>query len=213
MMSEIADGGGDRMRTLSTPELPPFEVKRWTLEDYHNLIRDGYLGEDDDVELLEGWIILKMPRGTDHDLAIEDADDLLSAVLPGGWKVRIQSALTIAAAESEPEPDLVVCIPQSRRRGRHPEPADTALIIEVADSSLERDRTVKQRIFAATSLPVYWIVNIPDRIIEVYTDPSGPTRNPRYRRRRNYRNGATVPVIIGGTEVGRIPASSLLPAE
>src|SRR5580692_6965610 len=89
---------------LLTPIIPPIEVKRWTISEYHEMIEGGYLDEDDAVELLEGWIVPKMARGPDHDNCIEEINYLLLDVLPKGWRVRIQSALTIAASESEPEP-------------------------------------------------------------------------------------------------------------
>jgi len=59
---------------------------------------------------------------------------------------------------------------------------------------------------------VYWIVNLPDRQIEVYTEPSGPTKKPKYGKRRFYRNGSSVPVVIAGEEIGRIPVKSVLQA-
>ena len=195
---------------LLTPVIPNIEVKRWTLDEYHRMVEGGYLGEDDDVELLEGWIVPKMPRNPPHDDAIEEINYALLEILPKEWRIRIQSALSIAIASSEPEPDLFVYRSKHARRGKHPTPEITPLVIEVSDSTLNRDRTVKQRIYARARIPVYWIVNLPDRQVEVYTDPSGPTRSPKYRSKRYYRNGASVPVVVGGEEVGRIAVSALL---
>jgi Putative restriction endonuclease len=189
------------------PIIPPIEVKRWTLSEYHAMIDGGYLGEDDPVELLEGWIVPKMSRGRTHDDCIEEIHYLLLDLLPTGWRIRIQCAMTIAASESEPEPDLFIYTHAQRKR--HPVPSQTALVIEVADSSLARDRGTKQRIYARGMVPVYWIVNLPDRQIEVYTEPSGPTKKPKYGKRRFYRNGSSVPVVIAGEEIGRISIKSV----
>ena len=200
------------MRMLLEPIAPPIEVKRWTLDEYHEMIEGGYLDEDDRVELLEGWIVPKMPHNPEHDLAIEDVEDQVSPLLPKEWKVRIQSSLSIPAVESEPEPDLVVCVRQAQRRRRHPRPADTALVAEVSDTTLRRDRTLKQRVYARGRIPIYWIINLDDRQVEVYTDPTGPAKKPRYRRKRIFRNGDSVPLVIAGKEIGRIAVSTNLPA-
>jgi Uma2 family endonuclease len=93
-------------------------------------------------------------------------------------------------------------------RGRHPEPADIALITEVGDASLARDRGDKWVAYGRAGIPVYWIVNLRDRQVEVYTnsDPAGG-----YRFRVDYRPGDDVPVVIDGREVGRIAVTDLLP--
>ena len=200
------------MSMLLPAIVPPLEVRRWTLDEYHRMIDGGYLGEDDPLELLEGWIVPKMPRNPEHDDAIDQINCALLSILPKTWGIRTQSATTIAEAESEPEPDLFVRVSPLPRRRRHPEPSHICMIIEVADSSLTRDRTIKQRIYALAGIAVYWIVNLPDRQIEVYTDPTGPAKKPRYRHKRIYRNGATVPVVIAGEEIGRISVTAMLPA-
>lgn len=200
------------MAMVLKPIVPPIEVVRWRLDQYHEMVAKGFLGEDDAVELLEGWIVPKMPHNPDRDLTIEDVEDQLSPLLPKEWKLRIQSALSIPNAESEPEPDLTVCVRQQHRRRRHPRPSDTAMVGEVSDSSLRRDRTVKLRMYASGRIPIYWIINLDDRQVEVYADPIGSGDKARYRRKRFYRNGDQVPVVIAGKEIGRIPASRILPS-
>jgi Uma2 family endonuclease len=201
-----------KMSALLPAIVPPVEVRRWTLDEYHRMIEGGYLSENDDVELLEGWIVPKMPRNPPHDDSIEDINYALLAILPRSWRIRIQSAMTISSSESEPEPDLYVRAIRASRRRWHPEPAEIGMVIEVSDSTLARDRTLKLRIYAAAKIPVYWIVNLPDRMIEVYTSPGGPSKKPRYRRQRIYRNGDSVPVVIAGKVFGSIPVTAMLPA-
>ncbi|HEY2154525.1 MAG TPA: Uma2 family endonuclease [Isosphaeraceae bacterium] len=94
--------------------------------------------------------------------------------------------------------------------GRRITPADVGLAIEVSDSSL-RDEVVKKAIYARSSVPVYWIVNIPDRRVEVYTEPTGPNSSPDYRRRDDYPSGADMPLVLDGVEVARIAVADLLP--
>jgi Uma2 family endonuclease len=86
-----------------------------------------------------------------------------------------------------------------------------ALAVEVAESSLARDRTIKARIYAAARVPVYWIINLVDNQVEVYTDPTGPGSTPVYRQRQDYRRDDLVPLVVDGHEVGHIPGHELLP--
>ena len=83
--------------------------------------------------------------------------------------------------------------------------------IEVADSSLSRDRSDKARIYAAAAVPIYWIINLVDQQVEVYTDPTGPDAWPVYRVRQDYHAGDLVPFVIDGRDLGPIPAEELLP--
>lgn len=192
--------------TLAGP--PPYPVWRFSVPKYHHLLETGILGEDDRVELLEGWIVPKMTRTPAHDLAIELIDAALRSVLPAGWRIRIQSAVT--TSDSEPEPDLaVVKGPIRGTTSRHPAPADVGLLIEVSESSLETDRTNKGRIYARANVPIYWIVNLTDSQVEVYTDPSGPA--PGYRRRQDFLRGDSLPFILAGQNLGTIAVSDLLP--
>ena len=100
----------------------------------------------------------------------------------------------------------------SRYERYHPGPQDVALVVEVADASLDRDRSIKKQVYARAGIPVYWIVNLQERRIEVYTDPSGPVQVPDYRKHEDYAAGSQVPLTIDGREVGRIPVAAFLPA-
>lgn len=194
----------------STWELPAVPVRRFTVEEYHRMIAAGILKEDEPIELLEGLLVPKMTRNPPHDLAVGLLEDEIHRCLPTGWFHRGQCAVT--TTDSEPEPDLALARGQRRDYGsRHPGPENLALAAEVADSSLERDRTIKARIYARAGIPTYWIVNIPDNQIEVYTNPSGPTANPQYQNQQVYRPGDLVPLVLDGQEVTRLAVVDLLP--
>src|SRR5437868_1719456 len=108
--------------------------RRFSVDEYHRLTELGILTEDDNLELIEGYLVLKMARNPPHDGTIHRALKRLARVLPTGWDVRIQSAITLA--ESEPEPDLaVVRDDPAGYTTRHPGAADVGLVIEVADST------------------------------------------------------------------------------
>ena len=174
------------------------------------MIQTGLLTEDDPVELLEGWLVPKMARNPPHDIALELAVEMIRPCLPSGWRIRVQSAITLS--DSEPEPDVaVVCGPVRSHVSRHPGPAEVGLLVEVADSSLVHDRTEKGRVYARAGILVYWIVNLVDALVEVYTSPSGPATTPGYGQRQDYRPGDLVPLVIGGQQVGQVAVQDLLP--
>jgi Uma2 family endonuclease len=185
-------------------------VRRFTVGEYRQLAAAGILTEEDRVELLEGWIVPKMVHNPPHDNAIELADASIRPHLPSGWSIRIQSV--IATTDSEPEPDLAIVRGSPRDRGsRHPRPAEVALVIEVADSSLDIDRDTKARLYARAGVPTYWIVNLVDRQVEALTEPTGPADEPGYGQRRIHRPGHIVDLVLDGSVVARVPVDDLLP--
>ena len=83
--------------------------------------------------------------------------------------------------------------------------------MEVADSTLRRDRVLKKRLYARAGIPVYVIINLPERQIELYTEPSGPADAPDYQLRRDYGPADTLPLLLDGREIGSLAVSELLP--
>jgi Uma2 family endonuclease len=193
------------------PILPPLPIRRFTVDEYHQVIQAGVLGEDDDVELLEGWIVPKMARNPAHDAVVSwIMNRRIAPLLPAGWFCRAQSAIT--TDDSEPEPDIaLVRGAELDYVARHPNPTDIALLVEVSDSSLSRDRSHKGGIYAMAAVPVYWIINLVDQQVEVYTDPTGPDAWPVYRVRQDYHLGDSVPLVIDGRDLGPIAVRELLP--
>ena len=192
-------------RSSTSPVRPHARTGRVSVAEYHRMIERGELTEDDRVELLDGEIVPKMPRNDPHLLTVEESYEQLRELAPHGWYVRQEYPITLST--SEPEPDVAVVRGSRRDYGaRKPGPADVALVVEVADSSLRRDRR-KRTIYAAAGLPEYWIVNLTDRVLERYTGPAGD----RYTVERFFRLGEAVPVTIDGTVVGTIPVAELLP--
>jgi len=191
-------------------DVPDVPIYRLTVEQYHAIARAGILDEDAPVELLEGWLVQKMTQNPPHVLAVGLLYDALVASVPGDWHARAGNP--VATADSEPEPDLAV-IRGSRRdyRDRHPGPQDAALVIEVADTSLRQDRETKKRVYARAGIAVYWIVNLVERQIEVYTEPASAAVPPDYGQRRDYGPDASVPLVLGGVEVGSLRVAELLP--
>ena len=191
--------------------IPPEPVRRFSVSQYHEMIASGILTPDDPLELLEGWLVPKMVKNPPHSTARQLTTPTLSQILPSGWYVRSQEPITLA--DSEPEPDVaVVRGDPSQYEHSHPGPEDVAMVVEVADVSLHRDRSIKKQLYARAGIPTYWIVNLQERRIEVYTDPSGAVESPGYRQHNDYAAGSEVPLVIKGRQAGRIPAAALLPA-
>ncbi len=198
------------INSRQTPTVPTEPVWRFNVEQYHQMIRQGILTNDDPVELLEGWIIPKMPKNPPHSVATKLTQNALEKIVPEGWYVDTQEPITLE--DSEPEPDVVVVRGNTRDYlDRHPGSHDVALVVEIADSSLERNRTVKKRIYARAGISVYWIVNLNEQQLEVYTEPINLPEEPTYQQRKDYKLSDEIAVVIAGREVGRTTVQSLLP--
>jgi hypothetical protein len=94
---------------------------------------------------------------------------------------------------------------------RHPGAEDIALIIEVSDTTLQRDRTVKKRIYARAGISIYWIVNLVEEQVEMYSQPLVEVEQPDYSQRLDFGRSAVIPIIIEGIEIGAIAVDALLP--
>jgi len=142
------------------------EIRPLRRAEYDKLVELGVF-EDERIELLEGQLVQMSPIGPPHTGAVQELNMLLVPPLVGRAIVRIQSPFA-AHDTSEPEPDVTI-VPTGDYHREHP--SEACLIIEVAQSSLRLDRGQKQRIYAQAGVPEYWIVNVTDRCIEVYTEP------------------------------------------
>jgi len=194
----------------SVAAIPNDLILRLRIEQYHAIIQAGILTDDDSVELLEGWLVFKMPKNPPHRATTRLVRTALENILPAGWYVDSQEPITLS--NSEPEPDIVVVRGDTRQYlDRHPGAEDIALIIEVADRTLQRDRTVKKRIYARAGISIYWIVNLVEEQVEVYSQPLVEVEQPDYSQRLDFGRSAVIPIIIEGREIGAIAVDALLP--
>lgn len=189
--------------------LPPYPVRKFTVEDYFKLVDIGLIDEDDNCELLEGWIVPKMGKKPLHDGTIDIVAGVLNEILPGGWFPRVQNVLETAT--SAPEPDFAVA---RGVRGsftkRHPQGSDVGLVIEVADSTVQIDRR-KALIYGAAGVPQYWIINLPERCVEVYENPQPGSEGIRYAAPRILRGSDEAELVLDDQHVARISVAKLLP--
>ena len=188
---------------------PPLTVRRWTRVEYERLIDLGAL-EHDPIELIAGQLIVAEPQSAYHAAAIRAVDYALRAVLPPGWIVSIQSPISLDD-ESEPEPDLAV-VPGRLADYRHAHPAQPALVVEVAESSVAFDRVHKGSLYARAEIRDYWLVNLADRALEVYREPAPDPSAPygwSYRSVAMLSPLATV--TLSGLTARQIAVADLMP--
>lgn len=141
------------------------DYHKWTVADYHKLAGMGMF-DDQRVELISGEIIHMSPIGKLHAATVKAIAALLWAAAGDSGIISVQDPVMIND-HSEPEPDLAILKPNpSFYAERLPGPDDILLVIEVADSTLEKDRQVKLPLYAASGIPEYWIVNLSEEVLE-----------------------------------------------
>lgn len=190
----------------------PEDIKLWriSVEQYHAMIRSGAFDEDAPIELLEGWLVEKMPKSPSHALATDLVSEYLRTLLRPGWFVRTQDPITLA--DSEPEPDVCVIKGNPRQYAQqHPQATDIGLVIEISDSSLGKDRGSKKRIYAHAGISLYWIVSLIDRWIEVYSNPTWIDDEVDYQTHQVYRAEEQITIAIDESVLGTIQVRDLLP--
>jgi Uma2 family endonuclease len=200
----------------ATPPAAPWQRKRWTIAEFDRLVTTGFLREGDRTFLWDGEIIEPMPENPPHVNATMSLLELLVARFPAAeWTVNLGKPVVLAEGY-KPQPDATVLRgPRSTYRGRTPVAADIVLLAEVADSTYPENARTFLRAYAEAGIPRYWIVNISDRRIEVYTDPGrladGSTG---YNTRRDYGLDQSVPLeeVPGEVAVADVLRDSIEPA-
>lgn len=147
------------------------ERRRFTIEEYERLVETGILTQDDRVELIEGEVVEMSPIGNPHAAFVTNLTHLLVHALGETARVWVHEPVRVPP-RGKPQPDLALLRPRSYvREGATTE--DVLLVIEVADTSLQYDRTVKLQLYARAGIPEYWIVDANTETLEIYRSPSG----------------------------------------
>ena len=207
--------------TASTPEpasvqptSPPapapvstLSLYRMPYELYERIVELGLLGPKDKVVLLDGYLVNKMTRGSRHRNTVLRGLTALKAAIPAGWDVWPEQPIALRNGpdrDSAPEPDLTVVFGTLERyEDRNPIGSEIGLVVEVATSpdAVRIDRAGLAR-YAHAGIPIACIVNVPDRSVDVYTEPSGPTADPRYQKAETLRPGQSLAGEIGNPTTG-----------
>jgi Uma2 family endonuclease len=189
-----------------------------TVDQYHQMIAAGILEEGQPIELLDGFLVRKdrsraggdpMTVGHEHMWAVCQLGELNEQLKPHRCFIITQQPITIPP-DNEPEPDGAILKGElDAYRTRLPEPADVLAVIEAADSSLQDDRTAKQRIYATAGISLYVIINLVGRVVEIYTSPE--VRLGRYGSMQSLKSGESLRLPTGtGVEL-EVPVERLLP--
>jgi Uma2 family endonuclease len=188
----------------------PIPTKRWARLEYERLIDLAVFQPGDRIELVGGQLVVREPHGSPHTVAVGLAEDALRMAFGAGWVVRVQMPVALDD-ESEPEPDVAVCA-GSLRDYLAGHPTRPVLLVEVAETSLAFDREHKGNLYARARIPDYWIVNLVDRVLEVYREPT-PSADAAYGWRFStlLRLTAADAVSPRAAPQARIPVADLLP--
>jgi Uma2 family endonuclease len=188
--------------TTSPVPLTWADLYRFTVDEYERSVLDNPR-----VELINGYVVTKMGKKPPHVWTVDCAEQWLRANIPVAWCVRRESPVRIPDFD-EPEPDVTIARgSRATYRNRHPGPGDVALIIEAAETTYDRDRGDKWLAYAKAGIPVYWIINLVQHQIEVYTDPQPAG----YQSRVDFTPGQTISVIIDGQQIGQVAVDDILP--
>jgi Uma2 family endonuclease len=197
------------MTTTLLPFEPEIQEKRFSVVEYDRMIRGGYLDDMGRLELIEGRILIKMPHNAPHDHSVYQLQTRLLFLLHPEWVVRGQSSVTFDTSVPEPDLAIVPGPPESYSENR-PTASDVVFVVEVSDTTLRLDQTTKLVLYARNKIPIYWIVNLRDQVITVYTQPRAG-RTPGYRKQTDFTPGSAVPVVIGKKTIGSILVNEILP--
>lgn len=152
-------------------DIPALDFRTWTVQEYQKIVALNILTEEDKVELLNGNIVRMSPVGNAHAAHVDRIEEWIKDQIKKKAIVRVQGPI-IADKNSNLEPDIAVL---KRKEDFYvseaPEATDTLLVVEVADSSLTKDREVKGPIYAKGEIMEYWIINLNEEQVEVYREP------------------------------------------
>ena len=186
---------------------PMSTATKLTTDEYDRMVAAGILPETNRLELIDGRIVEKDVKNPTHSAVVELGRAAIAELLPAGWIIRSEQPVRIPNRNSEPEPDISVV--RGRIKDylkRHPGPEDVALVVEVTRSTAAKDRALA-RVYGAGGIPVYWIINMEARKLEVY---SSPVRG-RYPAPKILALKDSVELVIAGRVAGRVAVAELLP--
>lgn len=178
--------------------------KLWTIDEYEQMIELGILDKDDRVELIRGEVVDMAPIGLRHAACVVALEELFHELLGKTVTISVQNPVRLPD-NSQPQPDVAILkSPRQRYTRRRPTVEDILLLVEVSDSTLGTDRSVKIPLYAEAGIPEVWIVNLDKDVIEVYSQPTGK----RYERTNTAGRGETL--ALPGGLAGSISVDEVL---
>ena len=187
------------------------KLYRLNVQQFLRSIEAGVFPQGPRMELLRGIPVAQLIKTDLHDSTVAAFGDALRRTVSGEWSVREEKSLELGRY-SRVVPDLAISRgPRAVHARRAPTERETALIVEVSDTSYRLDRGRKWRIYASAGVAWYGIANLAERRVEVYRAPEGRGRSASYREAVNLGPDDDVPVVFDGREVGRLAVRDILP--
>lgn len=187
-------------------------VYRLTGDQVFRMLESGIIPDDVDVELWDG-VLYRMTKHEPHNFTVGVTAEALRRVTPAGYHVREEKSAR-SGAHSLPEPD--VCVARGHWRDYQTQPptlADIALVVEVCAGTGHADRVAKPPRYAGAGIPVYGLIDLDRRRVEVHSAPEGSGKSARYAKVEEYEAGQEFPVVIDRHEAAPVAVSDVLPAE
>lgn len=152
--------------------------RAWTVAEFERAVELGLFGPEERLELIEGEIVRKVTQNPRHAVALRLAEKVFNTVFVDGYDIRIQMPLSFGSGSgNRPEPDLAVVV-GAPRDFVDEHPSGAVLVLEVSDTTLMYDRTIKAAVYARAGIPELWILNLPDRVLEVCREPAAMADQP-----------------------------------
>ena len=210
MVVQASRGRKIAPRILSVQELARLNLYRFTLDQYRRMSELEIISSKDHCELINGYVIdepiLNPPHASTSTKLLRE----FFGILDDNYSIRSDKPIELEALDSSPCPDLVVAQGSHNRYDyRHPQPKDIFLVIEVSDTSLRKDQTTMLELYALDKIPIYWIVNLPEKKVEVYSQPRAG-KKPTYKKREEFVPGQSIPIVLNGNSVGELAVSDFL---
>jgi Uma2 family endonuclease len=193
------------VETLSSPEENPY---LFSVDEFYRMVDLDLFPDEARVGLWEGRVYLEIVKNHPDSFSWASLNATLFPLLPAGWSLWAECSVTISQ-DKAPLPDLLILRGNLKEyRTRRPEARDVALLIEVADSSLKIDTGTKLQAYAKSGIPSYWVVNLKDGVIHVYTNPI--PSEARYASMTTIGQDGSIPFVLDGVQVAMIPAANIL---
>ena len=160
---------------LEKIESSPLTRKKFRSDEVYKMVEAGILPEESGWELIGGEIIHRMTIGSKHASIVKKLNRIFAGLLDERTIVSILDPIHIDS-HNEPEPDVALLKPREDFYAKsHPQPEDVLLLIEVADSSVEFDRETKKSLYAVAGITEFWLVNLKENTVEVFSQPKNGT--------------------------------------
>ncbi|WP_435009437.1 Uma2 family endonuclease [Tundrisphaera lichenicola] len=193
---------------IEAPSSPVDVPYLFSVDDFYRMIDNDIFPDDARVGLWEGRVYEEMAKKHPHSFSWARLNAALFPILPPGWSLWAESSITLSA-DKVPLPDMVILRGDLETyRDRRPVAADVGLLIELADTSLKIDTGAKLRAYARAGIPAYWVFNLKEDVIYLYSDPI-PSEE-RYSSTTTIGRDGSIPFVLEGAQVALIPTSNIL---